>query len=122
MAIEIVNWLEIPYVNLKRAKHFYETLFDCQLVDMAVGEEMYPCFPNKNDEGFSGALVQYDFTKPGKNGPLVYLNAYGQMDVMISKIEVLGGKIIQEKKEIAPGFGYFMVFEDSEGNQLALQE
>jgi predicted enzyme related to lactoylglutathione lyase len=32
-----------------------------------------------------------------------------------------GGKIIQDKKEIAPGFGFSAIFEDTEGNMLALQ-
>lgn len=121
MAVEIVNWLEIPVTDMGRARSFYEHVFDFKIVDMEVGKEIYPCFPDKNGEGFSGALVQYDFTKPGKNGPLVYLNAYNGIDVMTEKIKVAGGKLIKTKTEIAPGFGYFALFEDTEGNLLALQ-
>ena len=47
---------------------FYEAVFEFRLVDLEVGDGMYPCFPNKNGDGFSGALVQYDFTQPGKQG------------------------------------------------------
>lgn len=121
MAVEIVNWLEIPVENMERAKKFYETVFEFKIVDMEINGEIYPCFPNKDGEGFSGALVQYDFTRPGKNGPLVYLNSYNQMDAMLNRINQAGGRVIESKKEIAPGFGFYSIFEDTEGNLLALQ-
>ena len=121
MAIEIVNWLEIPVKDMIRARKFYELIFEFEIIDMEVGNEIYPCFPNKNGEGFSGALVQYEYTSPGKTGPLVYLDAYGNIDSMIERIKSAGGKIIREKTEIAPGFGFFAIFEDSEGNMLAIQ-
>lgn len=70
MPIEIVNWVEIPVNDMARARTFYERAFGFEIVDLKVGNEIYPCFPNKNDDGFSGALVQYEFTKPGKEGPL----------------------------------------------------
>ena len=121
MAIEIVNWLEIPVENLQRAKGFYERIFEFEIVDLEVGGEIYPCFPTKDGDGFSGALVQYDYTKPGKQGPLVYLNSYGKMDQILEKVIDAGGKVIQPKKEIAPGFGFSALFEDTEGNFLGLQ-
>lgn len=121
MAIEMVNWVEIPVLDMERARKFYESVFGFSIVDMEVSGQVYPCFPNKEGEGFSGALVQYDFTSPGKNGPLVYLNAYGNLDGMLGKIAASGGKVVKPKEEIAPGFGFMAIFEDSEGNLLALQ-
>ena len=64
MAIEMVNWLEIPVTDMDRARKFYETVFEFKTVDMELGGEIYPCFPNRNDDGYSGALVQYEFTAP----------------------------------------------------------
>ena len=121
MSIEIVNWIEIPVKDVTRAKTFYENVFQFKIVDLEVGDEVYSCFPNKSGDGFSGALVQYEFTKPGKEGPLVYLNSYGDIDAMIMRIRSAGGKVIEEKKEIAPGYGHYALFEDTEGNMLALQ-
>lgn len=121
MPIEIANWLEIPVVDVARAKAFYEAVFEFKIKDLDVDGVVYPCFPNKNGDGYSGALVQYDFTQPGKNGPLIYLNPYGAFDRMVQEIVMAGGKIIKEKSEIAPGFGFFAIFEDTEGNMLALQ-
>lgn len=121
MAVELVNWLEIPVNDMARAKAFYETVFEFKTVDLEVGGEVYPCFPNKNGDGFSGALVQYDFTRPGKQGPIVYLNSYDDMEAMLARIASAGGKVLQSKQEIAPSYGYFAIFEDTEGNLLALQ-
>jgi predicted enzyme related to lactoylglutathione lyase len=121
MAVEMVSWIEIPAENVERAKRFYEAVFEFTIVNLDVGGEVYPCFPNKGGDGFSGALVQYEFTKPGNQGPLVYLNSYGHMELMLQRIAASGGTIIQQKKEIAAGFGFFALFEDTEGNLLALQ-
>ena len=121
MAIEMVNWLEIPVTDMLRARRFYEAVFSFAIVDMEVNGEIYPCFPDKNGNGFSGALVQYDFTSPGKKGPLVYLNAQEGVALIAAKIKDAGGTIIKVPAEIALGFGYFALFEDTEGNLLALQ-
>jgi predicted enzyme related to lactoylglutathione lyase len=121
MAVELVNWLEIPVLDMERARRFYEAVLDCKIVDMEVGDEIYPCIPNKNDDGFSGALVQYDFRKPGNDGPLVYLTASPDVETMVKRILEAGGSIIKERTEIAPGFGFFSMFRDSEGNTLAIQ-
>lgn len=121
MAVELVNWFEIPVHDMDRARRFYEAVFDCQTVDMDLGGEIYPCFPNREDDGFSGALVQYEFTAPGKQGPLVYLTAHPDVKSMLSRVVQWGGMVIKDAQEIAPGFGYFAIFEDTEGNQLAIQ-
>lgn len=121
MAIEMLNWFEIPVHDMSRAKLFYERVFEFEVVDMKFGDETYGCFPNKSGEGFSGALAQYPHIRPGKTGPLIYLNSYGDIDGILQRVKLAGGKVIETKKEIVSGFGYFALFEDSEGNQLALQ-
>ncbi|OYQ33246.1 hypothetical protein CHU92_12675 [Flavobacterium cyanobacteriorum] len=121
MAIELVNWVEIPVQNMVRARKFYEAVFEFSLADVEIDGVTYPCFPNKNDDGFSGALVQYDFTSPGRSGALVYFAASPDVATMLGRVLAAGGNIIRERTEIAPGFGYYALFEDSEGNTLALQ-
>lgn len=121
MAIELANWIEIPVKDMDRAKKFYESIFGFKLVDLEVAGEVHHCFPNKKGKGFSGALAHYEFMHPGKKGPLVYLNASPNAEEMLEKIKTSGGKILKEKTEVAPGFGYFALFEDTEGNMLALQ-
>ncbi|RAW02106.1 VOC family protein [Pseudochryseolinea flava] len=121
MANELVNWIEIPVADVARAKSFYESVFQFKIVELSVGGLKYPCFPNRAGDGFCGALVQYDYTAPGKRGPLVYFDSGDAMEEMLSRIVAAGGKIIQNRMEIAPGYGYSSIFEDTEGNMLALQ-
>lgn len=120
MAVEILNWFEIPVVDMPRARKFYEAILNVTLVDMDVDGATYPCIPNKGNDGFSGALVQYDFTSPGRQGVLVYF-ASDDIAASLEKINAAGGKIVHGREEIAPGFGYSAIFEDTEGNMLALQ-
>jgi predicted enzyme related to lactoylglutathione lyase len=40
---------------------------------------------------------------------------------MVEKVLFAGGTIVKASAEIAPGFGYYALFEDTEGNLLAFQ-
>jgi predicted enzyme related to lactoylglutathione lyase len=50
---------------------------------------------------------------------LIYLNGGDDLDVVLSKVEQAGGKIILPKTGIGP-HGFMAHFEDSEGNKVAL--
>ena len=97
-------------------------VFEFKIVDLEVGGEVYACFPNRVGDGYTGALVQNQFTSPGRQGPLVYFTSYGDMDSMLNRIQSAGGKVLEGKKQVGPGFGYYAIFEDPEGNLLALQD
>ena len=120
MSNEIVSWPEIPVRNMDRARAFYERVMELEIVDLPVGNEIYACFSNRAVDGYTGALVQYDFTDPGKTGALVYLDSNGDLPGMLSRIRAAGGNIVKDEQEIAPGFGSFALFEDTEGNLLGL--
>ena len=53
-------------------------------------------------------------------GSLVYLNGNDDLSVMLGRVESAGGKILRGKTQISPDIGYMAVFEDSEGNRIAL--
>jgi uncharacterized protein len=72
--------------------------------------------------GITGVLVHTTdgFHKPSStDGPLLYLNANGAMDAILSKVENAGGSIIVPRTQISPEHGYFSVIIDSEGNRIA---
>jgi uncharacterized protein len=69
-----------------------------------------------------GALVHSGgFHKPSAtDGPLVYLNANPDVQLVLNKVTAAGGKILVPKTEISPDFGHMAVLIDTEGNRVAL--
>lgn len=117
-----VRWFEIPVQDILRAKAFYQGLLGIALKDLSVGPGVkMALFPGAGDMQGSGALVEYpDFYQPGPQGPLLYLGAEPDLGPALEKVEGLGGKVLIPKRQISPERGYMGVFEDSEGNRVAL--
>jgi uncharacterized protein len=73
-------------------------------------------------KGIGGAIVKnVEFYKPSAtDGPLIYLNGNPDVQNILDKIEVAGGKIIVPKTQISPEYGHMAVFIDTEGNRIPL--
>jgi predicted enzyme related to lactoylglutathione lyase len=112
------GWFEIPVSNFDRAKNFYETIFDIKIHDIDLGALKMGIFPHGETIGCS--ICQGEWYQPANKGVIIYLNANPDLSVVQNRIEAAGGKIIQPKKQISPDYGYMALFEDSEGNRLAL--
>lgn len=116
-----VAWVEIPTKKLSRAKKFYQDIFDLELIDMDMGNDFKMSMFPVEDQGVGGALVEHEeWYKPSKEGALVYLSANPDLQMVLSRIEKSGGKILQEKTKITDDYGYMAIFEDTEGNRIAL--
>jgi predicted enzyme related to lactoylglutathione lyase len=116
-----VSWFEIPAADLARAKAFYESILaiSFQELNLANGLKM-ALFPVDSD-GIGGALAQYkDFYFPGNQGPVVYLNANPDLQTVLDRVEGAGGSILMPKTQISEENGYMALFQDSEGNRIAL--
>ena len=111
------HWFEIPVSNFDRAKSFYETIFDTEIEANDLGSIKMGIFPH---EEVGGAIVKGEYYTPTPDGSIIYLNADPDLSGVLGKIEDAGGKVIQQKKQISPDHGYMALFEDSEGNRLAL--
>ncbi|MEZ4765460.1 MAG: hypothetical protein R3C26_20455 [Calditrichia bacterium] len=48
------------------------------------------------------------------------MNANPDLQMVLSKIESAGGKVLVPKTQISPENGFMAVFEDCEGNRMAL--
>lgn len=72
--------------------------------------------------GIGGALVDSrGFHKPSNTyGPLLYLNANPDVQLVLDNVVAAGGKILVPKMETSPEYGYMGVFIDTEGNRIAL--
>lgn len=117
---DYVSWFEIPVYDMARASAFYNTLYNMQMEVVQNGEFHMAYFPA--DQGIGGALIQGPGCYPNDTGVLIYLNAGNDMDSILGRIELAGGRIIMTKTLIAAQAGYFALFIDSEGNRLALHE
>ncbi len=111
------NWFEIPVTDFDRAKTFYESIFDISLYVHDLGALKMGIFPS---EKYGCAICQGAAYTPGTAGPVIYLNANPDLSIVEENIAMHGGKIIISKRLISPDFGYMALFEDTEGNRLAL--
>lgn len=115
------GWFEIPVTDMKRAITFYGNVFSAELSEQDFGGTKMAFFPwDESATGAGGALIDADdHYKPSHEGSLVYFSSDDLADEL-SRIEKAGGKILQPKTEISPEIGFMGIFEDTEGNRVAL--
>lgn len=119
-----ISWFEIPATDIERAQRFYEAVFKFQMQIMDLQGIKMRMFPLDNPmKGIGGTLVQEgtNFYKPSStDGPLIYLNGNPDVQIFLDRIEEAGGKILVPKTAISDEYGDMAVFEDTEGNRIAL--
>ncbi len=117
---DFVTWFEIPVYNIQRATTFYNSIYNMEM-EMNVGpDHAMAYFPV--DKGIGGALVAGPGCIPNATGTLIYLNAGSDMDSVLGRVELAGGRVIMPRTMISEAAGSFALFIDSEGNRLALHE
>jgi hypothetical protein len=90
-----ISWFEIPTTDINRALIFYETIFDIKMIAMDLPNIKMRLFPLENPTGVGGSLVNSGgFHKSSAtDGPLIYLNANPDVQLVLDKVEAAGGKI-----------------------------
>ncbi len=111
------HWFEIPATDFDRAIGFYEQIFGTKIEPNDFGNFKMGILPHKE---VGCAICWGEAYKPGDQGPLVYLDASPDLTEILNKVAAAGGKVLQEKKQISPEYGYMALFIDSEGNRMAL--
>jgi uncharacterized protein len=118
-----ISWFEIPAKDIDRAQKFYESIFEIQMQPMDFGGTKMRMFPLDDPmEGVGGTLIDSGgFHKPSlTEGPLIYLNGNPDVNIVLNRVTKAGGKIMVPKTEISPEYGFMAIFEDTEGNRIAL--
>lgn len=115
----LLNWVEIPVVNMKRAIGFYRDLLDVELTEMPLGPNLYALF-NVKDKANTGALVKGNGYVPGDEGAVVYLNGGKDLSRVLARIKKAGGKVLLEKTLLSKEAGHIAYFKDTEGNKIGL--
>jgi hypothetical protein len=120
----VLTWFEIPVLDIDRAKKFYETILDIEMVKRADGNDeavFFPFNPNviqATSGRITGVLSKTERNSPSSNGTVVYINASPSIQTVLDKVEQAGGKIIAPKILIPAGF--ITVIVDTEGNRVGL--
>ena len=114
-----LNWFEIPVVDFQRAKKFYSTIYQFEMPETNMGKVTMGFFPVQPHH-IGGAIVKGDGYVPSDKGSFIYLNGGDDLQNVLIHIEKAGGKILQQKTQITPELGYFAIFNDTEGNRVAL--
>ncbi len=115
-----VSWFEVPVYDIHRAAAFYNAIYGIEMEISVNGEFAMAYFPA--DEGVGGALIAGPGCYPSDTGSLIYLNAGNDLDGVLGRIELAGGRVIMPKTQINDASGNFALFIYSEGNRLALHE
>lgn len=111
--------IEIPADDTGRARSFYGELFGWKFADEIPGFEGYHMFSTPVGEGgMAGAIGKRGEMAPEKVRAYVHVDS---IDDSLSKVTALGGSVIEAKREVE-GMGWYAVFTDTEGNELALWE
>lgn len=111
--LNTVNHVEIPVLELKKAKEFYEAIFEWK-VDL----EAMPNYGlvDHKDSASIGIFVVEKIPDHGVN--VVF--EVEDIDQTLEEIKKAGGKVKREKFEIAPEVGYSAQFQDCFGNEFGL--
>lgn len=113
-----IVWCDIPVIDLDRAIKFYSAVLGKPVEKQSFPGMTFGLLPHAQDS-VSGCLVEMKDRKPSQDGPQVYLNCEGRLDIAISQVELNGGKVVQPKHPIGP-YGFRAVVVDTEGNRIAL--
>jgi predicted enzyme related to lactoylglutathione lyase len=113
------NWIEIPVVDMKRARKFYAELLGVVLDEMPIGSNEYALFELK-DRFNTGCLVKGDGYVPSMQGVVVYLNGGDDLSPVLIRVEKAGGKVLLKKTFLSKEAGHIAYFVDTEGNKVGL--
>ena len=121
MLTNAINWFEIPVLDFDRAKKFYSTIYDYDMPESQMGPiRMGFLLSEQKEDSVGGAICYGEGYEPSQKGPKVYLNGGADLNTVLNRVKGAGGKVVMPKTEIGENHGYFAVFNDTEGNWVAL--
>ena len=114
-----ISIFEIPATDISRAINFYKEILGLEIEKLDFPGIEMGLFPYQN-QTVTGVIMKGEGYEPSTSGVTIYLNGGDNLQTIIDKVEVNGGKIIIPKTPHADESGYFAIFHDSEGNKIGL--
>ena len=112
-----IVWFEIPADNPERAKAFYGSLFGWKIEKFPAVQDYWHIDTGGPNDSPDGGLM----LRKHPQQPITNYVAVSSVDESSRKVEQLGGKICKQKTAV-PQMGYFVICQDTEGNEFALWE
>ena len=134
----MLNWIQIPASDLKRAASFYSNVFGSSFFFEKLNDIEHAVFEadSRGQKLINGTLVQLKEGNSIGIGVSLFFDATGKFDFFLQKITQSGGEIITPKTLIKKPLGnnnnlmtktyvdgqsgYYAHFSDSEGNKMGL--
>ena len=111
--------IELPADDPERARTFYSDAFGWTFGEPIPGFPGYHLFTTPvGQEGMGGAIGKRGESAPEAVRTYVHVDS---IDATLEKISQIGGSVVEPKADV-PGQGWYAVFRDTEGNELALWE
>lgn len=84
-----LNWFELPALDLARAFTFYNTILPGRVRKGAFFGSDLVLFdvPFADGAAVGGSIVVRPDLAPTTNGPVIYLNTFGQLDEALARVE-----------------------------------
>ena len=114
-----ISLFEIPATDISRAINFYQAILDINIEKMEMPGMEMGIFPYEN-QMVTGVIMKGEGFKPSADGVTIYLNGGDNLQTILDKVGVNGGKVIVSKTAHADESGFFALFLDTEGNKLGL--
>jgi len=108
--------IELPASDYDKVKQFYGEIFGWTFEMVEPMDYMIYRTP----EGVGGGFDKNMKPVTG-SGPMIHLMV-DNIDAVLPKIESMGGKTVKPRTEISQDIGSYAVFNDCEGNQMALYQ
>lgn len=110
--------IEIPADDPERAQDFYGDLFGWKFQTFP-GYEGYHLFVTPaGEEAVGGAIGKRGESAPEKLRTYIHVDS---IEDTLARLQAAGGAVVTPKSEVQ-GQGWYAVFTDTEGNELALWE
>lgn len=115
----LLDWFEIPAVDIERAARVCGTILDAELEVIEVNPHYPMTVLPAPEHGVGGALVQGEGYTPSSQGVFVWLHGGPDLNEVLDRVVASGGKVLMPKTSIGD-HGFAASFQDTEGNRVGL--
>lgn len=112
MTNQVIGHLEIPSIELDKAKDFYSKVFDWDFKPFGKGYYLY-----NTRSGMTMGLRKANAIQAGDS--TIFHISVESIEACLDKVKSNGGKVYREKTVI-PVYGWYALFNDLDGNIIGL--